>query len=103
MNNRLYSHLIDLIPSNQFGFVEGRSTIQAVQLLVDEINFVVYEKIAPLYALFLDVKKAFDTVSRQELVGTGRFSVRELNLLVEMLDANFLTVRDGVSVSEPIV
>ncbi|CAB3387087.1 Hypothetical predicted protein [Cloeon dipterum] len=107
MNNRLYSRLIDLIPSNQFGFVKGRSTIQAVQLLVDEINFVVYEKKTPLYALFLDVKKAFDSVSRhfifEELVGTGRFSVRELNLLAEMLDANFLTVRDGVSVSEPIV
>ncbi|CAB3387477.1 Hypothetical predicted protein [Cloeon dipterum] len=107
MKNRLYSRLIDLIPSNQFGFVKGRSTIQAVQLLVDEINFVVYEKKTPLYALFLDVKKAFDSVSRhfifEELVGTGRFSVRELNLLAEMLDANFLTVRDGVSVSEPIV
>ncbi|CAB3388158.1 Hypothetical predicted protein [Cloeon dipterum] len=107
MNNRLYSRLIDLIPSNQFGFVKGRSTIQAVQLLVDEINFVVYEKKTPLYALFLDVKKAFDSVSRhfifEELVGTGRFSVRELNLLAEMLDANFLTVRDGVSASEPIV
>ncbi|CAB3386463.1 Hypothetical predicted protein [Cloeon dipterum] len=107
MNNRLYSSLIDLIPSNQFGFVKGRSTIQAMQLLVDEINFVVYEKKTPLYALFLDVKKAFDSVSRhfifEELVGTGRFSVRELNLLAEMLDANFLTVRDGVSVSEPIV
>ncbi|CAB3388281.1 Hypothetical predicted protein [Cloeon dipterum] len=91
----------------EFKKKEGRSTIQAVQLLVDEINFVVYKKKTPLYALFLDVKKAFDTVSRhfifEELVGTGRFSVRELNLLAEMLDANFLTVRDGVSVSEPIV
>ncbi|CAB3388513.1 Hypothetical predicted protein [Cloeon dipterum] len=101
MSNRLYSQLIDLIPANQFGFVKGRSTIQAVQVLVDEINFVVYEQKMPLYALFLDVKKAFDSVSRyfifEELVGTGRFSVGELNLLAEMLDANLLTVRDGIS------
>ncbi|CAB3374427.1 Hypothetical predicted protein [Cloeon dipterum] len=107
MSNRLYSQLIDLIPANQFGFVKGRSTIQAVQVLVDEINFVVYEQKMPLYALFLDVKKAFDSVSRyfifEELVGTGRFSVGELNLLAEMLDANLLTVRDGISVSESIV
>ncbi|CAB3388479.1 Hypothetical predicted protein [Cloeon dipterum] len=107
MSNRLYSQLIDLIPANQFGFVKRRSTIQAVQVLVDEINFVVYEQKMPLYALFLDVKKAFDSVSRyfifEELVGTGRFSVGELNLLAEMLDANLLTVRDGISVSESIV
>ncbi|CAB3387275.1 Hypothetical predicted protein [Cloeon dipterum] len=68
MNNRLYSRLIDLIPSNLFGFVKGRSTIQAVQLLVDEINFVVYEKKTPLYSLFLDVKKAFDSIRLVEEV-----------------------------------
>jgi hypothetical protein len=57
--------LTDHIPANQFGFVKGRSTNQAVKIHIENIQNTVYlQENKVLYALFLDIKKAFDTVSR---------------------------------------
>jgi Reverse transcriptase (RNA-dependent DNA polymerase) len=68
LKNRLYSHLAQDIPGNQFGFVKGRSTIQAIKLVIEQINTTVYSGAKkPLYALFLDVKKAFDSIATEDL------------------------------------
>jgi hypothetical protein len=107
LNTRLYSSEIEAIPANQYGFVRGKSTIHAIKILIDEINTSVYVKKKPLYALFLDVKKAFDSIDRtfifKKLVESKKLSFEELNLIAEMLDINYLILNDGVTVSEVII
>jgi Reverse transcriptase (RNA-dependent DNA polymerase) len=108
LKTRLYSCLAADIPRNQFGFVKGRSTIQAIKKLTDEINETVYNSAKrPLYALFLDIKKAFDSIDRkfifQKLIDTKKLQLEELTLLAEMLDLNFVTIWDGVATSAPII
>jgi hypothetical protein len=107
LHNRLYSSFIDQIPKNQFGFVRGKSTIQAANLLLKEINLSVYEGSKPLYGLFLDVKKAFDSVDRKmifkKLVESKKLSLVELEFLANSLDLNYLKIIDGVSESREIV
>jgi len=67
----------------------------------------VYEKKTPLYALFLDVKKAFDSVDRkvifQKLIDSKELSKVELNFIAHILDLNFLNIVDGVAISKLIV
>jgi Reverse transcriptase (RNA-dependent DNA polymerase) len=107
MKNRLYAHLAEDIPKNQFGFVRGRSTIQAINQLITEIKLSVYDAKTPLYSLFLDVKKAFDSIDRkfifQKLLDTKKLKFEELNLLAAFLEINFLNIWDKVGLSEPIV
>jgi hypothetical protein len=59
----MYSKLIEDIPYNQFGFVKGRSTVQAVKKLFQHVNSQVYNENRKLYAMFLGVKKAFDSIN----------------------------------------
>jgi hypothetical protein len=107
MKNRLLGYLANDIPRNQFGFVKGRSTIQAIKLFIQDIFGTVYNSRKPLFSLFLDIKKAFDTIDRQfifqKLIDTKKLKFEELNLLAEMLDLNILTIWDGVGLSDPIV
>jgi hypothetical protein len=53
--SRMYSKLIEEIPFNQFGFVKGRSTVQAVKKLISYVNDKVYNQDRKPYAVFLDV------------------------------------------------
>jgi hypothetical protein len=107
LHNRIYSSLIHCIPENQYGFVRGKSTIKAVRKLVNEINEVVYEKKKPLYAMFLDLRKAFDTIDREvmfkKLVDTNKLSMVELKFLAHAMDLNFLHIKDGVTESRILV
>jgi hypothetical protein len=106
MKNRIYSHLAQEIPSNQFGFMRGRSTLDAVKILLDDVQTSVYCNWKPRYALFLDVRKAFDSISREyiynKVTSSNKLISDELKLLAEMLDLNYL-VNDGKSASQPIV
>lgn len=103
---RIYSTLISDIPNNQYGFVRGKSTIQAVKSLVQDIQITVYEKRTPLYGLFLDVKKAFDSIDREfifrKLIDSGKISRTELNFIAHNLDVNFIRIVDGVTLSKLI-
>ena len=109
LKTRLYSHMAENIPNNQFGFVKGRSTIQAIKQLIAHIDNTVYSARIkkPLYALFLDVKKAFDSIDRkfifQKLVNSRKLQLEELTLLAEMMDINLVTIWDGVATSNPII
>jgi hypothetical protein len=107
LHNRLYSSLINQIPSNQYGFVRGKSTIQAAKQLSNQINISVYEGKKPLYGLFLDVKKAFDSVDRtlifKKLIESNKLTLVELKFLANSLDLNYLKIIDGVSESSEIV
>jgi hypothetical protein len=107
MKTRIYCALSDDIPCNQYGFTRGKSTINAVKLLLDDVNKSVYVNKKPKYALFLDVKKAFDSINREfifeKITATNKLALEELQLLAEMLESNFLIINDGVSQSNPIL
>jgi hypothetical protein len=53
------------------------------------------------------VKKAFDSIDREfifrKLIACEKFSYKELNLLAEMMEVNFLKINDGIAVSETII
>ncbi|KAF4523230.1 hypothetical protein B566_EDAN011768, partial [Ephemera danica] len=51
----------EFIPEEQYGFVSGRSTIQAASLLHKEVSQTLEKERAELYAVFVDFAKAFDS------------------------------------------
>ena len=57
------------ITEGQCGFREGRSTIDNIFTLDTIINKVVFKRKSRLYCVFVDFKKAFDSVSRSMLWG----------------------------------
>ena len=65
--NRLYNEVLELIiPEEQCGFRSERSTIGLISL-ARQIQEECWERFQPLYVLFVDTSKAFDTVDRQAL------------------------------------
>ena len=65
-----------------------------------------YTNRKPLYGLFLDMKKAFDSIDRKyiyrKIIDSKKFTVHELNLLADILDINFLQINDGITTSKKI-
>lgn len=64
LNNRLINYLESkqLLSSNQFGFRQGKSTSDAVSVVVDNV-IEHLDKKEKCLCIFLDISKAFDTVS----------------------------------------
>jgi Reverse transcriptase (RNA-dependent DNA polymerase) len=102
---RILSETSHIIPANQFGFVPGRSTLQAVDSLIREIESAKKDE-KPLYVFFLDISKAFDTCSRdkvlENLVTNSNLSKKELQFIAELLKVNYYVIDDGVGRSEKI-
>ena len=72
-----------ILSSSQFGFREGLSTQDAITNLVDEI-YMSLDKGEKCLAVFIDLKKAFDTVSHVQLLDTLEkigFRGNSLNLI----------------------
>jgi len=69
MYNRLYTYLIDhgVLISRQFGFRRGFSTEMALTVALDLITSALDEK-KHVLGLFIDLRKAFDTVNSQILL-----------------------------------
>jgi hypothetical protein len=111
---RIFSQTAHIIPDNQYGFVPGRSTLQAVNKLILETESVINEVPDPnakqkprLYVFFLDIKKAFDTCSRRKvfenIVNNSNLSEQELSFIAELLKENYYVIDDGVNRSERIL
>jgi len=65
--NRLRPHIDDLLRTNQNGFREGRSTIShvlALRRIIEEIN----SNNLKAVLIFIDFKKAFDTIHRGKMI-----------------------------------
>ncbi|KAH9401742.1 hypothetical protein TYRP_017147 [Tyrophagus putrescentiae] len=69
---RLETRLVDQLSPGQFGFRRGRSTLDAIRIVVDRLQEERAKKKKAgekgFYALFVDFKKAFDSISRRLLV-----------------------------------
>jgi Reverse transcriptase (RNA-dependent DNA polymerase)/Endonuclease-reverse transcriptase len=105
--HRLFADLRPMIPATQFGYMPGRRTEQAVQKLHDYVNQQVYVNNAPVYAVFIDYSKAFDSVNRrklfQKLIDLNVFPTMLLKTVSMLLDVNFLSIFDGVQNSDLFV
>jgi hypothetical protein len=106
MYHRLFPQIAKNIPSNQYGFMPKKSTMQAITVLQSHISEALSKPRNPLYILFLDVKKAFDTCSRkkilEKLANTSELSKEELEFYGYLLEENFLEIFDGVVKSSRI-
>ena len=97
--NRLMEHILDigLIPESQNGFMPGRSTIDpcfSLRLLQEKCKL----HSEDLYLLFIDLTKAFDTVSRPGLWSIlGRIGCPDhfIRMIQSFHDGMKVTVREG--------
>ena len=106
LNNRLmkYLELNNLLSSQQFGFRAGKSTDMAVGSLVEHLVRHLNKKQKAL-AIFLDLAKAFDTVSIPHLLlKLEAFGIRgtQLNLFSDYLTNRTQCVRINDNVSDEL-
>ncbi|KAG7310900.1 hypothetical protein JYU34_003732 [Plutella xylostella] len=106
INNRLINYLEseNLLSCNQYGFRKGRSTADAVSDLTDHIvrGLDAGEK---CLAIFLDLAKAFDTVSIPRLLcKLERLGIRDLQLQLfnDYLSKRTQSTKIGNFTSEPL-
>ena len=103
---RIEQRLRAIIPRNQFGFTPGRSTLQAVQEILLEITTNLTQPNSPVYAIFIDYAKAFDSIDRKilcrKLENTLGRACDELETIKSILNVNYVTIHDGISMSKEI-
>lgn len=104
---RLYvwAEVNHLIPESQHGFRSLRSTQTAIFELNNLVQNSLSQPKVPLYVVYVDFTKAFDSIDRtlllQKLVTLG-ISDKFANALFALLRENFIRVSVGDWVSEPI-
>ena len=102
--NRIMAHLDQgLLPESQCGFRKGRGTTDMI-FAARQIQEKCQEQRVPLYITFVDLTKAFDTVSREGLWRImAKFGCP--NIFIEMVrqlhDGMLARVQDHGSYSEP--
>lgn len=106
LNARLTSEIDRKIPEQQFGFRKGRSTLQAVDILLKDIREALSEKKQKFYAVFVDYSKAFDNVNRKLMIGKLRDMVEQdghtLTLIHNILAQNAIKIDDSVRKSKQV-
>ena len=107
LSKRLYDFVEGYsLPTEQFGFRKCKSTEQAIRLLRDDVVGQLQKSKGYLYAVFVDMTKAFDMIPRNilikklaELHGIKGFV---LSVIYNMYKTNYLKVFDGHLFSEDI-
>ena len=104
--NRIFPQATEHIPEEQYGFMPGRSTTQAIAKILAIIWGATESTGGHMYAAFIDYAKAFDGVNRTillkkvaNILGDGNPLVL---LLENILSFNWLRVNDKVGFSRPI-
>lgn len=103
--NRLTNHVSDaILPETQCGFRAGRSTIDMIFTL-RQVQEKCIEQNRPLFVVFVDFKKAFDTVNRAALwCVLKRYGCPEkfVNLIKAFHEGMYARVCSNGQFSEPI-
>ena len=90
-----FAHKYDIITKDQFGFLKGKNTSQAIHKLIEDI-YKSFNNKYNLISVFLDFRKAFDTVNHKILLGKlGLYGIRGLanRLLASYFDNRFQCVQ----------
>ena len=94
------------LPETQLGFRKGRSTLTAVELLLENI-WEALEKRKMFYVVFIDFTKAFDLINRklvtEKLEETLGKSTPWTRIISSILRWNKVRISDNLSLSEPIL
>lgn len=104
LNNRLINYLETkhLLSANQFGFRQGKSTSDAVSVVVDNV-IEHLDNNKKCLCIFLDISKAFDTVSVPLLLSKlEKMGIRgnQLDIFKSYLSNRVQAVKIGTHVSE---
>lgn len=95
------------LPKEQFGFRRGRSTADALSVLRASVLETLEKPRTPLYAVFVDFSKAFDTVPRnlliKKLVEMHGIRGSIVKVLASIYNSNVIRVDDGNALSHPII
>ena len=101
--NRLNAEILENVtPEEQCGFRESRSTIDLI-FVARQIQERCREQRTPLYALFVDFKKAFDSVNREALwTVLGKFGCpgKFINIIKALYTGSTARVQSGGLTSE---
>lgn len=104
--HRLLSVIHDTLPDEQFGFLPGRSVYDAFAVLRTHVKASLSRPRCPLYCVFVDYSKAFDSVPREGVVEKlqtfhGVKGVL-LRAICSVLKSNYVMVDDGLRQTDPI-
>ena len=95
------------LPEEQFGFRRGKSTLETISHFRRHVKQALSRPRNPLFAVFVDFKKAFDFVPRNLLIcklyRLHNIRGKILRVLVTLLEYNMIKVFDGISFSEDII
>ena len=93
------------IPKEQHGFVKGKSTLSALEILKETVGKAWVPGGEPVYAVFVDFRAAFDRASRSEIAsiisGLGA-GVKLRRLIQEILQEDRVVLLDGEKELDPI-
>ena len=103
---RLLSAISPSLPTEQHGFLRRRSVNGAFRILKNHVEACLSRPKTPLYCVFVDYRKAFDSIPREKVIcklkdyhGVGGTL---LKAICAVLQANFVLVDDGLKLSSPI-
>ena len=103
---RLAKLVDNKIPELQFGFRQGRSTIQAIQCLKDDIQEAKRMKKGKLHVIFIDYTKAFDRLNRTILINKLELMIGKdhyiTRLVHDILCKNDIEIDDSITKSKLI-
>lgn len=106
ITERIKEEIDEHLPESQFGFRKGKSTLNAIELLLKHI-WEALEDRDKFYTVFIDFTKAFDLLNRKlvieklkETLGSNNIWT---NLINTMLSWNEIYITDNIAMSEPII
>jgi hypothetical protein len=104
MARRILEKFKDIIPEQQYGFMPEKSTLDAINDFQSKIYKNIGKENFKKYAVFIDLKKAFDLSDRkiyfQKLIDKNRLSKQELFLLATLFETDYIQIDDKVSLSD---
>ena len=106
LNSCLINNIIEnkLIPPEQIGFLPNRDVTMASNCLIDVISNSIFNK-TPLFTLFIDFKKAFDSISHHgtQIVLQKMKLIKTQNMIKELYSNATTTFNLSAGTTKPIM